>query len=101
VSEVAIVEIQRQPVGIKVNQPLNVVIRTIGVEIILAPNTNFVRGKVLIGFATNLGCGLGGVLMGRNLKKSLGIPIATIRVVGTLQMVSLEEKQVFSTSLYG
>jgi len=101
VSEVAIVEIQRQPIGIKVNQPLNVVIPTTRVETIVAPHTNFVRGKVLIRFATNLGCGLGRVLMGRNLKRSLGIPIATTRVVGTLQMVSLEEKQVLSTSLYG
>jgi hypothetical protein len=71
------------------------------VETILAPNTNFVKGKVLIGFATNLGYGLGGVLMGRNLKRSLGILIATTRVLRTLQMVSLEEKQVFSTSFYG
>jgi hypothetical protein len=94
-SDLAVLEIWRQPVGIKVSQPLNVVIPTIGVETIVAPNTNFVRGGVLIGFTANLGCGLGGVSMGRNLNRSSGIPIATTGVVGTLQMVTLEEKNYF------
>jgi len=31
------------------------------VEIVVAPNTNFVKGGILIGSATNLGCGSGGV----------------------------------------
>jgi len=43
VSEVAVVEIWRQYVGIKVIQAFNVVIPTIGVEIIVAPNTNCER----------------------------------------------------------
>jgi hypothetical protein len=98
--KVAIVEIWKQPAGIKVSQPFNVVIPTIGVETIVAPNTNFVKGGVLIGFVANLGYGLGGVSMGRNLNKSSGIPVATIGVVGTFQMVSLEEKQIFSIIFY-
>ncbi len=68
-------------------------------KLLLHP-TQIVRGGVLIRFVANLGCGLGGVSMGRNLNKSLRILIATTGVVGTLQMVSLEKKQVFSTSLY-
>jgi hypothetical protein len=66
-SKAIIVEIRRQPIGIEVTQPLTVVIPTIGVEIVVAPNTNFVRGGVLIGSTLNLGHGLGGVLVGRNL----------------------------------
>jgi hypothetical protein len=47
---------------------------------------NFIRVGVLIGFTRNLSCGFEGVLMGRNLSKRLGIPIATIGAVGTPQM---------------
>jgi len=39
-------------------------------EIVVAPNTNFVKVGVLIGSATNLGHGLGKVLVGRNLSKN-------------------------------
>ncbi len=56
-SKVVIVEIRKQPIGIEVTQPLNVVIPTIGVETIVAPNINFVRGGVLIGSTSNLGHG--------------------------------------------
>jgi hypothetical protein len=70
------------------------------VETIVAPNTKFVRGGVLTRFVANLGCGLGGVSMGRNLNRSSRIPIVNVGVVGTFQMMSLEEKQVFSISLY-
>jgi hypothetical protein len=63
---VAVVEIQRLLVGLKGLQPFNVIIPTRRVETIVAPNTNFVRGGVLIGSITNLGCGLGGVSMERN-----------------------------------
>jgi hypothetical protein len=38
---------------------------------------------VLIRFTTNLGRGEGGVSTGRNLNRSLGIPIIIIGVVGT------------------
>jgi hypothetical protein len=56
-SKVVIVEIRKQPIGIEVTQPLNVVIPTIGVETIVTPNINFVRGGVLIGSTSNLGHG--------------------------------------------
>ncbi len=56
-SKATIVEIQEQLAGIEVTQPFNVVIPIIGVEIIVAPNTNFVKGGILIEFAMNLGCG--------------------------------------------
>jgi hypothetical protein len=84
---VAVVEIQRLLVGIKGLQPFNVIIPTRRVETIVAPNTNFVRGGVLIGSITNLGCGLGGVSMERNMNRSLGLLAVTIGVVGTPQMV--------------
>jgi hypothetical protein len=82
VSEVAITEIKRQPIGIEVIQLLDDVIPTTGVETIVAPITNFVKGGVLIGSSKNLGHGLGGVSTGTNLNRSLELPI-TIRVVGT------------------
>jgi hypothetical protein len=43
VSEVVVVEIRRQLVGIKVIQSFNVVITTTRVETIVAPNMNVVR----------------------------------------------------------
>jgi hypothetical protein len=57
------------------------------VEIIDAPNTNFVRGGILMGSTMNLGFGLGKVSAKRNLSTSSKIPIITIRVVGTPWMV--------------
>jgi len=57
------------------------------VEIIVAPNTNFVKCGILIGSTTNLGCGSNGVLEGRNLNRSSRLPRAIIKVVGTPQMV--------------
>jgi hypothetical protein len=57
------------------------------VEIVVAPSINFVKNGVLIGSVANLGRRLGGVSTGRNLNRSLGIPIATIGVIGTPQMV--------------
>ncbi len=71
-SKVIVVKIWKQPIGIEVIQSLNV-----------APNTNVVKGGVLIRAATNLGCGSGGVPMGRNLNGSLGLPTTTTGVVGT------------------
>jgi hypothetical protein len=53
------------------------------VEIVVAPNTNSIKGGILIGFVMNLGCGSGGVLVGRNLSKSSRLLIATTKVVGT------------------
>ncbi len=82
----ATIEIQRQLAKIEVTQPLNVVIPTTRVEIV-APKRNFVKGGVVIGFAMNLGHGSRGVLVGRNLSRSLGTPLATIGVDGTPYMV--------------
>ncbi len=76
-------EIQRQPIGIEFTQLLNVVISTIGVEIVVVPNINFVRSGILIGSTTNLGHGLGGVPSKMNLNRSLKIPLTTIGVLGT------------------
>jgi hypothetical protein len=42
----------------------NVVIPTTGVEIVVAFNTNSIRGRILIGFAMNLDHGSRGVLEG-------------------------------------
>jgi hypothetical protein len=57
------------------------------VETIIGPNTNVVRGGVLIGFVANLGHGSSEVSMGRNLSRNLGIPTTNTGVVGTPQMV--------------
>jgi hypothetical protein len=51
------------------------------VENVVAPNTNFIRGGVLIGSSMNLSCGLGGVSMGRNLSRSSEILVTTIGLV--------------------
>ncbi len=75
-------EIWKQPIGIEVIQPFNVVIPTTRVENFIAPNTNFVKGGILIGFTTNLGHGSSRVLTRRNLNGSLGLPTTTIRVIG-------------------
>jgi len=57
------------------------------VETVVAHSMDVVLKGILIGFVTNLGSGLGGVLIGRNLNWSLALPIITTKVVGTLQMV--------------
>jgi hypothetical protein len=46
VSKVIVVEIQRQPTQIEVTQSLNVVISTIRVETIVAPNINVIKGAI-------------------------------------------------------
>ncbi len=53
-----VIEIQKQHVGIEVIESLNVIIRTTIVEMMVAPNTNVVKGGILIGLPTNLGSGL-------------------------------------------
>jgi hypothetical protein len=70
VLEVVVVEIRRQPTRIEVTQSLNVVIPTTRVKTIVAPSTNVVKGGILIRSTTNLGCGLGGVLVERILSRS-------------------------------
>ncbi len=51
------------------------------------PNMDVVRRGVLIGFIAKLGNESSGILVGRNLSRSLTLPTTTIGVVGTLQMV--------------
>ncbi len=87
VSEVAIVETQRQHVGVGVTQSLNVGITTIGAEMVLVPNIDVVKRGVLVGFAKRLGSRLSGVPVGRNPSRSSTLPTTTTRVVGIPQMV--------------
>ncbi len=55
--------------------------------IVVAPNTNPIKGGVLTGCATNLGHGLKGVLEGRTLSRSFRLPTTTTKVIGTPWMV--------------
>jgi NH3-dependent NAD+ synthetase len=57
------------------------------VETLVAPNIDVVKKEVLIGYATKLGCGLGGVSVISNLNRSLTLPTITNGVVGIFQMV--------------
>jgi hypothetical protein len=84
--EAVVVETRRQLTGIGVIRSLNAIITTIGVETVIMP-TDVVERRRVIGFATNLGRGLGGFLTKRNLNKSSKLPIKNIRIVGTPQMV--------------
>ncbi len=59
--EAAIVETQKQHVGIGVTQSLDASITTTRVEMFVAPNIDVVKRGVLIGYVTKLGSGLGGV----------------------------------------
>ncbi len=54
---------------------------------IVAPNIDVVKRGILIGYATKLGNGLGGVSIVRNLSRNLALPTTIIRVVGIPQMV--------------
>jgi hypothetical protein len=86
VLEVAIVE-TRKHVGVKVIQSLDVGITITRVEIVDAPNIYVIIKRILIGSATKLGSGSGGVSVVRNLNRSLTLLTTTIRVVNTPQMV--------------
>jgi hypothetical protein len=61
VSKVAIVETWKQHARVGVTQSFGVNVTTTWVETIVVPNIDVVKRGVLIGFATNLGSGLGGV----------------------------------------
>jgi hypothetical protein len=78
-----VIEIQRQLARMEVTKLLNVVITTIGVEMVVAPNTNVVRGGILIRIVENLGHGFGIIFIGKNLNRSLEILIITTGIVGT------------------
>jgi hypothetical protein len=83
-SEMTIVETQRQLVGVVVIQSLDVNITTIGIEMVVVPTMDIVKRGVLIRFVAKLGNGLNGVSTGRKLNGSTIVPTITIGVVGTL-----------------
>ncbi len=66
---------------------MDVGITTTKVETFVAPTMDVVKKGILIGSTTQLGSGLGGVLTWRKLSGNTTLPIATIGVVGTSQMV--------------
>jgi hypothetical protein len=99
VSKVVVIKIWRQHVRIKVIRLFNTIIPTIKVETIVAPATNFVRSGILVRFATNLGCGSGGVLVKRNLNKRSGILVTTTIVVRTPQMVFTNPKMTIHVNM--
>ncbi len=74
-SEVTIVEAQRQPLGIDITQSLDVGITTTRVETFVVPTMDVVRRGVLIGSTTKMGNGSCGVLTGRKLSGSTTLPI--------------------------
>ncbi len=49
----------------------------------VAPSMNVVKDGVLFGSASNLGSGLGGILVRRNLSRNSTLAIVPIGVVGT------------------
>jgi hypothetical protein len=57
------------------------------VETVVAPNIYVVMKGILIGSTTKLGNELSGISAKRNLNRNTTLPIITIGVVGTLQMV--------------
>jgi hypothetical protein len=61
VSEMVVVETQKQHVGVEIIQSLDARITTIGVETVVVTSINVVRSGVLIGSITKLGSGLSGV----------------------------------------
>jgi hypothetical protein len=83
-SNAAIVETQRQLVGVIVTQSLDVGITTTRVETTVAPTMDVVRRGLLIGSIEKLGSGLGGILARRKLNGSLTLLITSIRVVGAI-----------------
>jgi hypothetical protein len=86
-SEVVVIKTQRQPTRVVVTQSFDVSIKTIRVEMIITPTMDVVRRGIIIGSTTKLCSGSGGVLERRKLSLSSTLLIATIRVVGTPQMV--------------
>jgi len=61
-SKAVVVETRRQPIGIIVTQSLDVGITTTRVETVVVPTMDVAKKGILIGSATKLGNGLGGVL---------------------------------------
>ncbi len=86
-SKTAVVETQTQPIGVKVAQSFNKFVTTIKVEMVVEPNMDVVRKGMVIGSATNLSRGSSGFLAKRNLRRSSGLLMVNIIIVGTPQMV--------------
>jgi hypothetical protein len=57
------------------------------VETVVAPSIDVFRRGVLLGYATKLGSGSGGVLVRRNMNQSLALPSTTTKDVAIPQMV--------------
>jgi hypothetical protein len=83
VLKIIIVIFQGQLTRTEVIQSPNVIITTIGMETMVAPSMNVVKDEVLFGSATNLGSGLSGILVRRNLSRNSTLAIVIIGVVGT------------------
>jgi hypothetical protein len=83
-------------VGIEVTQSLNAVTTTIGVEMNVVPNTNVVRKGVIIGSIINLGRGLGGLSMKRNLSRSLKLLATNTKFVGTPHIMFFKSNNDYS-----
>jgi hypothetical protein len=49
---------------------------------VVAPNTDVIRKGIVIGFATNLGRGLGRFSAKQNLSRSLGLSITNFKLLG-------------------
>jgi hypothetical protein len=71
--KVVIVETQKLHARVRVIQSLGVGITAIRVEMVIAPNIDVVRRRVLIGFKAKLGSGSSGVLAIRNFSQSLAL----------------------------
>ncbi len=87
VSKVVVVETWKQHIGVEVTQSLDVGITTTRVETVVVSNKDVVKRGILIRFIRKLGSESSGVLTVRNLNRNSTLPIATIGVVGMVQMV--------------
>jgi hypothetical protein len=85
--EAIVVETLKQHAGVRVTQSLGVGIITTRVEMVVTPSIDVVKKEVLIGSIAKLGSGSSGVLIVRNLNRSLTLPTIIIRVLGILQLV--------------
>jgi hypothetical protein len=56
-------------------------------EMVITPNMNVAKRKIIIGSIINLNHGSGGFLAKRNLSRSSRLPTTNTGVVGTPQMV--------------
>jgi hypothetical protein len=87
VSKVAIVETQKQLIGVVITQSLDVDIITIWIETIVVLNINVVKRGIIIRFVTKLGSGLSVILARHNLSGNKTLSTTIIGVFGTPHMV--------------